>query len=154
MPLLSGRHHLSYEACLEDKSKNYQECFCTVLCMTLVHSDTDTIEPFLKMSLSISLGLVFVHLLWQPLCSNCSVQAIMFSSCGFFFFLLFFIICSQWSQIGCLPYFRTRCGLSANLECRSEICCTRLTQNTGCKNSPCVQHLTLCRAIPSQLRHV
>jgi len=25
------------------------------------------------------------------------------------------------------------CGLSANLGCRSKACCTRLTENTGCK---------------------
>jgi len=25
------------------------------------------------------------------------------------------------------------CGLSANLECRSQTCCTRLGENTGCK---------------------
>jgi len=25
-------------------------------------------------------------------------------------------------------------GLTANLECRSEMCCTRLAENTGCKN--------------------
>jgi len=36
----------------------------------------------------------------------------------------------QLSQIGCLPYFHTLCGLSANLGCRSEICCTRLAENT------------------------
>jgi len=34
-------------------------------------------------------------------------------------FLSFFLAYSQQSQIGCLPYFRTRCGLIANLECRS-----------------------------------
>ena len=28
------------------------------------------------------------------------------------------------------------CGLSANLECRSEMCCTRLAANTGRKKSP------------------
>ena len=39
---------------------------------------------------------------------------------------------SQPSQIGCLPYFH--CGLSANLRCRSEMCCTRLAENTGRKN--------------------
>jgi len=38
------------------------------------------------------------------------------------------------SQIGCLPYFYTRCGLSVNLECRSEMCCTCLAENTGHKN--------------------
>jgi len=32
--------------------------------------------------------------------------------------------------------------LSANLECMSEICCTRLAGNTGCKKSPSVHHHT------------
>jgi len=36
----------------------------------------------------------------------------------------------------CLTYFYTWCGPSANLECRSEICCTRLAENTGRKKSP------------------
>jgi len=40
---------------------------------------------------------------------------------------------TQPSQIGCLLYFHTRCGLSANLRCRSETCCTRLTENAGRK---------------------
>ena len=61
-------------------------------------------------------------------------QAIIFCTCGFFF-LLFFLAYSQRPQIGCLPYFHTWCGLSANLECRYEMCCTRLAGNTGrCKN--------------------
>ena len=38
--------------------------------------------------------------------------------------------------IGCLPYLDTRCGLSANLECMSETCCTRLAGNAGRKKSP------------------
>ena len=50
------------------------------------------------------------------------------------------------------------CGLSANLECRSEMCCTRLAGNAGPKNSPKNRHLgtipQLCRAISSQLRHI
>ena len=41
---------------------------------------------------------------------------------------------SQRSQTGCLPYFHTWCGLCANLECRSEMYCTRLVENTGPKN--------------------
>jgi len=64
----------------------------------------------------------------------------------------------QRSQIGCLPYFYTWCGLSANSECRSEMCCTRLAGNAGPKKSPKIRHLGtiahLCRAISSQLRHV
>jgi len=47
------------------------------------------------------------------------------------------------------------CGLSANLGCRSETCCTRLVGNAGCKKSPKNRHLgtiaQLCRAISSQL---
>ena len=50
------------------------------------------------------------------------------------------------------------CGLSVNLECRSETCCARLAENTARKKSPKSRHLAtiaqLCRAIPSQLRHV
>ena len=52
------------------------------------------------------------------------------SSSIFFFFLAY----SQRSWSGCLPYFYTWCGLSANLECRSEMWCTRLAGNTGHKN--------------------
>jgi len=102
-------------------------------------------------------------------------QAIIFCSCGFFFmaalhsscghsilplwFLLsFFLPYSQPSQIACLPYFHTWCGISANLECRSEMCCTRLGENIGCKNYAKNPHLRtiaqLCRAISSQMRCV
>ena len=41
-----------------------------------------------------------------------------------------------------IPYFHTWCGLSANLECMSEMCCTRLAGNTGCKKSPFWHHRT------------
>jgi len=34
------------------------------------------------------------------------------------------------------------CGLSANLECMSEMCCTRLAENTGRKRSPLWHHRT------------
>ena len=58
----------------------------------------------------------------------------------------------------CLPYFHTWCGLSANLGCRSETCCTWLAENTGCKKPPKIHHLCtiaqICRAISSQLRHI
>ena len=47
---------------------------------------------------------------------------------------------------------------SANLECRSEMCCTRLAENTGRKKSRKIRHLGiithLCRAMTSQLRHI
>jgi len=52
------------------------------------------------------------------------------------------LLCTQRPQIGCLPYFHTWCGPSANLECRSEMCCTRLAGNTGRKKSPFWHHCT------------
>jgi len=85
------------------------------------------------------------------------IQTIIFSSCGFFF-VSFFLASSQPSQIGCLPYFLTWCGLSANFRCRSETCCMRLAANTGRKKSSKICHLgsiaQLCWAISLQLRHV
>ena len=46
---------------------------------------------------------------------------------------------------------------SANLECRSEMCCSRLAANTRRKKVAKNRHLgtiaQLCRAISSQLRH-
>jgi len=74
----------------------------------------------------------------------------MLCSCGYFlssFFLpSLFLAYSQRSETGCLLYFHTRCGLSANLERRSEMCCTQLAGNTGRKNdekrSPSAHHRT------------
>jgi len=57
-------------------------------------------------------------------------------------------------QLGCSPYFHTWCGPSANLECMSEMCCTRLAENTGRKYRHFGTIAQLCRAISSQLRHV
>jgi len=58
------------------------------------------------------------------------------------FFFFFFLALSQRSEIGCLPYFHTWCGLSAHLECRSETCCARLAENTRHKKSPSGHHPT------------
>jgi len=69
-------------------------------------------------------------------------QTIIFCSYGFFLSRFFFHANSQQSQIGCLPYFHIWCGLSAYLECRSEMCCTRLAGNAGCKNSPSAHYRT------------
>jgi len=60
-----------------------------------------------------------------------------FLPCGFYIsssFFVFFLASSQPLQIGCLGYFYTWWGLSANLECRSEMCHMRLAENTGRKN--------------------
>ena len=68
-------------------------------------------------------------------------QIIIFSSCGFFlssiYLVSFFLAWSQRPHIGCLPYFDTWCGPSANLECRCrcETCCVRLAENAGPKKS-------------------
>ena len=74
------------------------------------------------------------------------------------FFFFFFLASSQRSEIVCLPYFYTWRGLSADLECRSEMCCTRLAGNAGRKNDAKNRHLgtiaQLCRVISWQLRHV
>jgi len=80
--------------------------------------------------------------LWSPYGIG---QTIIFSSCGFFFlsfFLLFSSPISQRSEIGCLPYFRTWCGPSVNLECRFDMWCARLAGNAGHKKSPSGQHRT------------
>jgi len=57
-----------------------------------------------------------------------------------------------------LPYFHIWCYLSANLECRSEMCCTRLAENAGRKKIAKNRHpgtiAQICRVISSQLRHV
>jgi len=107
---------------------------------------------------------VLNFLLWPPYGIG---QAIIFLSCGFFFYILLLIFFLAYSQpshaysqpslIGCLPYLHTWCGLSANLGCRSETCCMRLAGNTGRKKSPKIRHpctiTQVCRAISSQLRH-
>jgi len=79
--------------------------------------------------------------LWSPYVIG---QTIIFLPCNFY--LLFFIPrLSQRPQVGCLPCFDTWCGPSANLECRSERCCTRLAANAGpksCQKSPSGHHPT------------
>jgi len=61
-------------------------------------------------------------------------------------------------QIGCLPYFHTWCGVSANLRRMSETCCTLLAENTGRKKVDKNSHLgtiiQLCQAISAQRRHI
>ena len=75
-------------------------------------------------------------------------------------FFFFFPCLISASQIGCLSYFNTWCGLIANFRCRSETCCTprRLPGNAGRKKVAKNRNLgtiaQLCRAISSQLRHV
>ena len=77
-------------------------------------------------------------LLWPPCVADADI---IFLPCGFFYLLSFFprlisaiadwmsAILAQW------------CGLSANLGCRSEMCCMRLAENTRRKKSPKIRHL-------------
>ena len=88
----------------------------------------------------------------------CNRGAIIFCPVVSFFILLFsspIWAVAEWMSTILLHMV---CGLSANLECRSEMCCTRLATNTGRKNDAKNRHLCtiaqLCRAISSQLRHV
>ena len=68
--------------------------------------------------------------LWPPYGIG---QAIIFLSCGlfhsFFFSSRLISAAADWMST-ILP----QCGLSVNLECWSEMCCTRLAGNTGRKN--------------------
>ena len=91
-------------------------------------------------------------LLWSPYEIR---QTIIFSSCGFFLSSsIFFSSPDQRPHIGCLPYFDTWCGPSANLECRSEKRCTRLAANTGRRNRHLGTIAQISWAISSQIRHL
>jgi len=87
-------------------------------------------------------------------------QAIIFLPCGFFFYLLSIFFSSPNLSRRRLDVYHTYtwCGLSANLRCRSETCCTRLAKSTGRKKSPKLRHRVtiaqICPAISWQVRHV
>ena len=95
--------------------------------------------------------------LWSPYVIG---RPYIFSCCGLLLLLFFFFFprlisaAADWMS-AILP---TWCGLSANLRCRSETCCRRLTENTGRKKGAKNRHLgtiaQLCQAISSQLRHI
>ena len=84
----------------------------------------------------------------------CLIMVALWNRADHYIFILSFVLSSSSffpPQIGCVPYFHTWCGLSANLRCRSETCCTRLAENTGRKKVAKNRHLgtiaQLCRAI-------
>jgi len=77
----------------------------------------------------------FFHLLWPPCVADADI---IFLNSGFFF-LLFLLSSSFFSSPNLSGRrvdvcFYTWCSLSANLECRSDMCCTRLAGNAGPKN--------------------
>ena len=84
---------------------------------------------------------------------------IIFLPCGFYLSIFFIPRLISAAADWMSRYFHTWCGLSANLECRSEMCCTRLAANAGPKKVAKNRHLQgtiaqLCRAISSQLRDI
>ena len=115
--------------------------------------------------------------LWSPYVIG---QTIIFSSCSFFLMAalcnrgaIIFLLCDFYFLLSSSFFFPRLISAatdwistillhmacpSANLECRSEMCCARLAANAGRKKSPKSRHLgtiaQLCRAISSQLRHV
>jgi len=97
-------------------------------------------------------------LLWSPYGIGQTIYIFMlwFVLSFFFFFPRLISAAADWMS-AILPHMVWPC-LSANLRCRSETCCTRLTENTGRKKVAKNRHLgtiaQLCRAVSSQLRHV
>ena len=97
----------------------------------------------------------FLYLLWSP----CVIgQTITFLPCSFFLSSIFFFFFIRRLISAATDWMSTIHLHSANLECRSEMCCTRLAANTGRKKVAENRHLgtiaQLCRAISSQIRHV
>ena len=77
---------------------------------------------------------------------TCLFIAALRSRCGHYIFALSFLLSSSFFPrlISAVANWMStiRCGLSANLGCRSETCCTRIAENTGRKNSPSAHHRT------------
>ena len=86
---------------------------------------------------------IYIFILWFLLLSS------------FFFFPCLISAVGDWMSAILPPVW---CGLSVNLECRSEMCCARLAENTPRKKLTKSRHLgtipQLCRALSSQLKHV
>jgi len=111
-------------------------------------------EPRAWNSLPDAICRIVRRLLSSTFCKNLPVHsmAALRSRCGhyilqlwflyfFFFFPRLFSAVADWMW----PWEYTWCGLNANLECRSEMYCTRFAGNTGRKNrqkSPSANHLT------------
>ena len=85
-------------------------------------------DPLLKLAIEIS---QIEPWLWPPYAIG---QAIIFLTCDFYLLVLLLIsfffprLISAVRDWMFIPYFHTWCGLSANLECMSEMCCTRLAE--------------------------
>jgi len=94
---------------------------------------------------------LLVSLLWPPYFTGHSIIFLLCFLLSFFFFSLAY---SQRCRIRCLPCFYTWCGLSANLESRSDMCCTWLAGHTGRKNDTKNRHLcTIAQLFRQYLRN-
>jgi len=96
-----------------------------------------------------SLSEIMCECWWRTLWHECSLwspyviaQTIIFLPCDFYL-LSFFprLISAAIDWISTILVFYTWRGPSANLECRSQTCCTRLAGNTGRKNDAKNRHL-------------
>jgi len=94
--------------------------------------------------------------LWPPCVADADI---IFLPCDFFLSSIFFFYSSPNLSGRRLDVYHTStqwCGPSANLECRSEMCSTRLAGNRGRKNDAKNRHLRtiahLCRAIIEGVR--
>ena len=90
-----------------------------------------------------------VHL-WQSCIAGCG-HNIYFRPVSFFFFPRLISAAADWMST-ILRHMVWH--YSPNLECRSEMCCTRLARNTGRKDRHFGTIAQVCRAISSELRHV
>ena len=128
------------------------------ICAHVLRRKADTLNT--NLASSFRPLLVGHSYLWPPCVADADI---LFLPCGFFlssiFFYLFFIprlisAAADWMST-ILLHMVWPC---ANLECRTEMCCTRLAGNTGGKSDAKNRHLCtiaqLCGAISSQLRHV
>ena len=102
-------------------------------------------------------ALRFIAALWNR--AGHYVSVLWFLLLSIFFFLLLFSspILSRCSlDVYHTSTFHTCCGLSANLGCRSETCCTRLAENLKYRTqkSPKIRHLrTIAQIVGLYLRN-
>jgi len=127
-------HYVQFSKTSFSRKKVWHIEICTAAaCVTGGRNGGNSLRAMVKWGVNVAPGLVFygrpAQYGWPSYFA--AVVSIYLSSSSVFFFLAH----SQLSQTGCLPHFHTWCGLTANLECRSEMCCTRLAANTGRKKS-------------------
>ena len=120
--------------------------------------DTPALHVFLCTSIRASLGVGGLGHCNIVLNRFGIIMVALWNRADHYVFMLLFVLSSFFPrlilteppQIGCLPYFHTWRGLSANLRCRSQTCCTRLAENTGRKKVAKNHHLgtiaQLCQA--------